>query len=295
MEEVRKLLSAPEWQGLGVIVPVLLSTIGFLATLVARYWSVINAKQNRVSLILLLIYFTGGYLILHSGQSFWILWWFVLLLTAYVVNQLVSYAELFLKGFQDDFRHGLLSQKWEYYGDRRVMRESNFNILQVSNSDAGGISTQCKTWVNYTFSFDTQIIKHNSSWLIRATDVFSYVMLQCKPDQIIPHYRIQGNWMILEPVPLPFFILYNEWFHVDIEVRDIRVVVKITYANKTHVVLNMNLLEPKVLPIIPVVIGSNNETGKIKWSCSYPYGSVGFRQYGDEVAHFKRVRVLKIK
>lgn len=143
MEEIRRFLSAPEWQGISGILAIVIPIVGTIWGFV-KYKLVSNIRKNKLILGIIVVYFVCGYLIIHSGQALWIFWWFILMVSIYIVNQLVSFPELFVKGFQDDFRNGLEIQNWEYYGDWLVMNESDGNILQVSNSDAGGISINVK-------------------------------------------------------------------------------------------------------------------------------------------------------
>lgn len=93
---------------------------------------------------------------------------------------------------------------------------------------------------------------------------------------------------------LPFNVALKEWFRVEIEVKDVKGKVKITYQNEVYTVLDNTILQPRILPIIPVYEVENNAIAKLNWACSYPHGSVGFRQFGDEAAFFKNVRVFKI-
>jgi hypothetical protein len=120
-------------------------------------------------------------------------------------------------------------------------------------------------------------------------------MLQCETNKLRVHYRLQGNWVVIEETKFPFKIQLREWFHVEIEVKNVRLVAKITYNAKTHTVLDSNTLQPRVIPIVPVYNENTNSAAKINWACSYPHGSVGFRQYGDEVAYFKNVKVVKLQ
>ncbi len=299
IEQLEFLLKSEVWNGISGIIALLTAGSSILIFIKLRLGAAI--KTNRKLIIIVILYLVGALglqrLLAHPETQYLfvlIIWWFLFLVIVYVINQLTSYPELFVKGFQDDFRNSLQPQNWEYYGDWLVMPGTDGNILQVSNSDAGGISAKCKAWINYTFSFDTQIIKHNSSWIVRAIDVFSYVMLQCETDKLRVHYRLQGNWVVVEVSNLPFNIALRDWFHVEIEVKGVRLRAKITYQNKVYTVLDSTLLQPRVLPIVPVSNGRDGSITKLSWACSYPHGSVGFRQFGDETAHFKSVKVFKI-
>jgi hypothetical protein len=194
------------------------------------------------------------------------------------------------KEFRDDFGHGL--EKWEYYGDWKSEREGNEHILIVTNSDAGGLAKPCRFWDDYVFEFETKIVQSNSAWIIRASDILNYVMLQCGRAEINPHFRVNGLWFRLDPVPLSITLPLNQWFGVRIKVAGIRVVVTVSVDGKETELLNSTLLEPKVMQ---ATITQGTITQHLSFAFSYPLGSVGFREWGNvECAHFRNVRVTKI-
>jgi hypothetical protein len=117
-------------------------------------------------------------------------------------------------------------------------------------------------------------------------------MLQCSRIEINPHFRINGSWVILPPVKLPDELPLNEWFGVRITVSGTRVIVKVTLRGREITLLDQRLLESQLLPArITMPDGSTHNRPFV---CSFPLGSVGFREYGkDECAHFRSVRVEK--
>jgi hypothetical protein len=182
--------------------------------------------------------------------------------------------------FCEDFQHGL--EKWEYHGDWRTEREGDGHILIVTESERGGIVQPCLSWKDYIFEFETRIVNGNTSWIIRAKNILSYVMLQCGQDRLYPHFRVNGTWTNPDwtrqnPVILPVLLPLNTWFGVHIEVRGTLVLVTVTVNNREREILNSGtLLEPPTSPT------------------SYPMGSVGFRESANECAHFRNVRVKRL-
>lgn len=192
--------------------------------------------------------------------------------------------------FVDSFEHGL--DQWEYYGGWRTDREGNEKILIVTDSDAGGYARPCRLWNDYLFEFETKIVQSNTAWVIRASDILNYVMLQCGRAEIIPHFRVNGFWFKLDPVPLSITLPSNQWFRVNIRVAGIRVVVTVSLNNQETELLNSTLLEPKV---VQAIITQGESTQRLPIVFSYPMGSVGFREWGNtECAHFRNVRVTKL-
>ena len=213
----------------------------------------------------------------------WLLLFWVFVLTIYVFSR-----EKSKRWFRDSFRHGL--RRWEYYGEWRTEQEGNRNVLIVTNSDIGGIARPCRLWTDYVFEFETKIIKHNSTWIIRAKDTFNYVMFQCQPTQIVPHFRVNGHWIRLDPIPLQEPLPINTWFGVHIKVKGTRVVVIVKVNGVDKEIYNDALLEPQV-----VDISLGKEPPQIhKMIISYTMGSIGFRESGKmECAHFREVCVRK--
>lgn len=191
----------------------------------------------------------------------------------------------------EDFQRGL--DRWEYAGEWRTPSEGRRNYLVVTNSDAGGIARPCLLWSDYIFEFDTKIVLSNSAWLVRASDIFNYMMLQCGQEVITPHIRTRGIWLMLEPIKLPLKLPLNEWFSVRVRVSGVRVEVKITVDGKEMTVLDRPLLEPK--SFVAQITDGKTITQTIPMTVSFPLGSVGFRECDTrECAYFRNVRVTKI-
>jgi hypothetical protein len=141
------------------------------------------------------------------------------------------------------------------------------------------------------FEFETKIVKHDSTWVIRARDIFNYVMLQCQPTQLVPHFRVSGHWIRLDPILLQEDLPVNTWFSVRITVTGTRVAVIVKVNGVDREILNDALLEPRVVDI-PV---SKDPPQSQKVVISYTMGSVGFRESGKrECAHFQDVRVSRV-
>jgi hypothetical protein len=191
--------------------------------------------------------------------------------------------------FVEDFRHGL--DEWEFRGNWRTDRDGKERILIVTESGDGGIAKPCRLWTDYVFRFETKIVKANTSWIIRASDVLNYVMLQCEPGALNPHFRVAGTWITLGSIPLTPPLPLNTWFDVQIRVTGHRVVVTVTEDGVERELLNDYLLTPRQATI--TLPGKPPQIRDV--TLSYPAGSVGFREWSSkECAHFRKVRVRKI-
>lgn len=181
--------------------------------------------------------------------------------------------------FFEDFECGL--ENWSYHGQWRTEKDGDRSILVVSESENGGIARPCQSWTDYVFEFETKIVKHDTSWLVRAKDTRNCVMLQCEQDRVLPYFRREGDWsprdwaekhQALLPVTLPL----DTWFGVRIETREAELIVTMTLNDMESEILRKSLLEPPIAPM------------------RYSVGSVGFREAGDRCAHFRNVRVRRI-
>lgn len=212
-------------------------------------------------------------------------WFWVISVTLAIIMLILTTIRLqrrFSLGFKDKFK-GDLDKNWDYQGE---WTKPYKGVLCVKGSDVGGITKTGSLWENYAFEFDTCIQKDCTSWIIRAQDLNNYYMFQCRKDIIRPHRRVtilkfkspedqpskdsekkeiqvipEIGWQIWDGVP------HNKdlkgWFHVRIEVK----------GESVWIFINSEL----VLHLSSLI---KNPTGK-----------VGFRNSGNEEAHFRNIQV----
>ena len=173
--------------------------------------------------------------------------------------------------FEDNFKQGLI--RWEYESGKITIE--NTNELSITRSSTGVLTKNGQNWRNYVFRFETKIANKCSAWIVRARDFNNYVMFQFNKSGIRLHYRIQGMWDVAkEEKPVRVKITDNEWFNVKIEINGDRAIIFI----KDTEVYNEE------------VFSSNPEDPKIKF-ISFPVGRIGFREWGQEHAYFRNIRV----
>jgi len=191
--------------------------------------------------------------------------------------------------FFDDFKRGLRSSEWEWYGNWRIEEEENKNVLSVTNSPDGGFTRVGAYWTNYNFTFDTKILNKFSSWLLRVKDKHNYLMFQCWRDRIVPHIRINSYWEVCEPIFLDnhLTIKINMWYKVKIIVRGDIIEIEINGNNIRYTI------PPTTTPNLPKLYENNRratfDTGSLRMS-----GRVGFRNDGNEKALFRKVKMTTI-
>lgn len=194
------------------------------------------------------------------------------------------------RDFRDDFAHGL--EQWEYEGEWKTVQDDGHHILVVTNSFNGGYALPCRLWHDYTFEFETKIVQANSAWIIRASDILNYVMLQCGQGEIIPHFKVDGRFYKLKAITVSRELPLRQWFAVAIKVLKTRVAVNITFEGEEQCILDLPLLRPQVHK---GTIPQGDTMREVDVPCSFPLGSVGFREAGfEECAYFRNVRVTRI-
>lgn len=195
---------------------------------------------------------------------------------------------LIAKGdFFDNFQKGLRSSEWEYYEDWRIEEDDNKNVLSVTNSCDGGLVRIGTQWINYIFSFETKIIRNNSSWIVKAKDRYNYIMFQCHTDEIIPHIRINKYWEHCEPIKLVNVIKTNTWYDVSLKIKGDVIEIEINNNSVRYTVPNiMTPNDPKLY---------TNESKRVSFDIDLTSGRVGFRECGNEKAFFRKVKITTIK
>lgn len=165
------------------------------------------------------------------------------------------------KIFTEDFSDESLS-KWEYRGPWSV----NNGILTVTGSNEGGIIKDGIVWENYNFTFKAKIHSKGLGVIIRAKDLNNYFMFQINLNKIRYLYRTEkerSGWKedIISAKPHGYNL--KEWFDVKVIVND----------KSLRLFINNNLI---------IEQNSILEISK---------GSIGFRNWGDEKAQVKNLKV----
>jgi len=162
--------------------------------------------------------------------------------------------------FSDDFSS---LDNWIYEGDWTT----HDNILSVTKSERGGIIKEGLNWRNYQIEFKAKIRNHDFSFIVRALDLSNYVMVQCQPKRIRPHYRKGGSWQALEELAKDTDINPEVFHDIKIIVLDNSLTL---YVDNKEVFKNDSLLQ------------------------NYKKGSFGFRESFEESAQFKDLLIKEL-
>jgi hypothetical protein len=204
--------------------------------------------------------------------------------------------------FKDDFDKGL--KNWDFGNeDWKIEQEDGLPLLSIANSREGGITKKGFSWSDYIFTFQTKVIRRNSSWIVRAENRNKFLMIQLNmetPNQhkLRLHLKVPGTkepWYVVEEIDIEAQSFYK-WITVK----------NVVLGNNVDVFLNNNHLAHFVIPYpikIPTVElvkikrggASNIEDSEIHRNIAamnYSVGKVGFRSSNNhEHAHFRKVRV----
>lgn len=193
---------------------------------------------------------------------------------------------------KEDFRRGL--SRWEGASGWSLRTEAGVRTLVVEESANGGIARAGRKWVDYTFEFETRIIRRCSAWIVRASDRDNYIMLQCGTDALRPHFRRGGVWYPFEPgVPIDPPLPSESWFRVRIVVRGAVISVTAIVDGRERTLLESFPTEG-VFSIRQV--SPDGEQRMLNERFSFPRGTVGFREWGDlERAEFRGPTVSRVQ
>jgi len=188
-------------------------------------------------------------------------------------------------------------QKDDWIGNGIFEYRRTEKSFLITNSDSGYIYSKSLTWNDYKVSFDFKIVKACLGAILRAVNLSNYVLLQIRIDGIRPHIRVSGGWFWVEPkdANLSFDnnLSLDRWYKC------------ILVCEKTSI--NIKLLDNKKIIFdrgwdIPQ--GSlffefkrdekDASPAKIPFPITLEYGSIGFRNAGEEKAVLRNLLVEKI-
>lgn len=179
--------------------------------------------------------------------------------------------------FHDDFKKPL-DENWDYIGWKCSSGE-----LTVTGSDEGGLTKKGTFWENYVFTFEAKIISGCIGLIVRAKDLQNYYMFQITHEKIRPHRkitipyatespehkglfvvdRIQVAWQVRNELEVEHKKQLTSWFNVKVLVNGQSIKI---FINNEQVFANDLILDNS-------------------------YGKVGFRNYGDEKAIVRKVKI----
>jgi hypothetical protein len=180
--------------------------------------------------------------------------------------------------------------QWLGYGSFKYLRSED--AFEITNADPGYLHAKCLTWSDYRLEFDFKIANKGLGIVVRAIDLSKYIMLQINPNSIIPHVRMSGAWLLDKGADLSFSesLSKDNWYHAQMKCDKNKIWICV-YLGKEQL-LDRTWEMPQGSAIFVFYI-EGKET-KVALPVNFEFGSVGFRNCGDERAFVKNVLVRKI-
>lgn len=168
------------------------------------------------------------------------------------------------------------------------------NCFSITNSESGYIFSKCLTWSDYKFFFKFKISKDCLGVIVRAVNLSNYIMLQIQPNGVKPHIRINGGWKWWEPedtkMSFTNSLSLDKWYKCVLSCNKGTIDIKLLDDDQP-------LFERQwAIPDGKVVFPFKNDSLSIDipFPINLEYGSIGFRNWGDEKALIKDILVQKI-
>src|SRR3989339_114432 len=184
-------------------------------------------------------------------------------------------------------------ERYEWIGQGTFQFNRNEKSFEITNSHSGYIYPRCLNWSDYYTNFEFKIINKSLGVILRATNLSNLVMLQIFDEGIKAHIRVNGFWQSwdMHSTHLKFSHRLNldQWYEFS------------AYCDKNSikVVISENDLENKTvfdrswsIPTgsINFEIKNGDEiSGTMPFSINLEFGTLGFRNHGDERALVKNL------
>lgn len=171
------------------------------------------------------------------------------------------------------------------------------NCFQITKADPGCIYSKCLNWDNYKYGFDFKIRKACLGVILRAVNLSNYIMMQITEKGVRPHIRINGAWTVWESesvnLVFPKNLLLESWYKCEFVCDKETINVRIYNENKK--ILDREWEIPQGSLTFPFKREENDPKPiTIPFAINLEYGSVGFRNSGNEKALVKNVLIEKI-
>jgi len=167
----------------------------------------------------------------------------------------------------------------------------------ITEADPGYIFSKTLNWSDYKFESEFKILNKGLGVIVRAINLSDYIMFQICPNGIRPHIRINGGWQVWEAkeVNLEFKkkLSFDKWYLCSITCEKDYINIKISEDEK--VLLQRSWVIPHQRFGFPFPQQENDPKPLlIHFPINLDYGTVGFRNSGDERALIKNVLIEKV-
>jgi hypothetical protein len=167
----------------------------------------------------------------------------------------------------------------------------------ITNSESGYIYSRSLTWSDYKVSFDFKILKTCLGAILRAVNLSNYVLLQININGIRPHIRVSGGWFWREAkdANLSFNsdLSLDKWYKCILSCEKVSINIKL-FDNKNKI-FDREWDIPQGSLVFDFKRDENDTNpAKIPFPITLEYGSIGFRNAGEEKALVRNLLIEKI-
>jgi hypothetical protein len=176
-------------------------------------------------------------------------------------------------------------------------RRTNKSFL-ITEADPGYIFSKTLNWSDYKFESEFKMLNKGLGVIVRAVNLSDYIMFQICPNGIRPHIRINGGWQIWEAkesnLEFKRKLSFDKWYVFSITCEKDILDIKIMEKSK-KILLQRSWVIPHQRFGFPFPQQENDPKPLvIHFPINLDYGTVGFRNSGNERALIKNVLIEKV-
>lgn len=189
-------------------------------------------------------------------------------------------------------------EPWMGHGIFQIARVQD--AYEITDADPGYIHSKVLAWDNYKFSFEFKIANWGGDGglgvIVRANNLANYIMLQFKQRGVGPHIRVNGIWKVWQPeeaeLVFPEQLTTDSWYKCEIFCDKNTIIIKLFREDKRFFDRVWEIPRGNIL--FEYKHSSELATEHWYFPITLEYGSVGFRNWGNEKAFVKNVLVKKL-
>jgi len=257
-------------------------------------------RKNRIELLTPLFAIIG-YTVSYFFSSNQGLSLFLNIIITFIALSVIIYS----KTKEKDFYFVSLQRaidKEDWIGDGTFEHDRVYNGYKITNSFLGFIFSKCLIWSDYTLDFESKILKTSLGVILRATNLSNFVMLQVFENEIKPHIWINGFWQAWEPAKENLIfsekLSSDEWYKFKFQCNKKSIRIRISDING-HGIFDRVWKIPSGSIYYTAPENSGLITKGVLSSIPFPinleYGTIGFRNDGEETAVIKDVLIEKLQ
>jgi len=176
-------------------------------------------------------------------------------------------------------------------------RRTNKGFL-ITESEPGYIFSKTLSWNDYKYEFDFKILNDCLGVVVRAANLSDYIMFQIRPYGIRPHIRVNGGWAKWEAKESGLEFAKNlsldNWYKCCVTCEKDIINIQIWEKDNSIFQRSWSIPHERFGFPFPQKDDDPTKTTIIHFPVNLDYGTIGFRNAGNEKALVKNVLVEKV-